>query len=364
MEKKANYKWIVYKTTNIVNNHFYIGVHQCTTLKFDGYLGMGIYINQPSTYNTGKTKLQRAVMKYGTKNFKRETLAIYDTAEDAYTLEEELVTTSFLEREDVYNMIPGGSSKGYEYKKIKVYQYDINGKYQNTFNSYAEAGKAVGLTYCSISRAVRFKTRAANSYWATIKVDNINIKEFDTINYNPVYLYSSNGDYLQEFKSELDCAEFIYNTRHASTIYKALEFGIKIKDYYISYYKANTFTEANTEYVKHRAVYRYTNEGIFDKAYNTLLEACKDNKYSNIIESIKNKESDSNGFKWALYKAPKYNVNTICYFSKPVGKYSLDGELIEEYKSATQAAKANGTSVWKALKGSIQTYKNHVYKYM
>ena len=39
-----NWKYIVYETTNLVNNKIYIGVHKTTDPdKFDGYLGNGIY---------------------------------------------------------------------------------------------------------------------------------------------------------------------------------------------------------------------------------------------------------------------------------------------------------------------------------
>ena len=48
-------KVIVYCTTNIINKYIYIGVHVCKSEKFDGYIGCGVYINQPSTYNHPKT---------------------------------------------------------------------------------------------------------------------------------------------------------------------------------------------------------------------------------------------------------------------------------------------------------------------
>ena len=73
MEKIFN---IVYQTVNIVNKKIYIGIHQTANLEFDGYIGNGIWINQPSTYMNPKTLLQKAVKKYGTSAFIRSTLII------------------------------------------------------------------------------------------------------------------------------------------------------------------------------------------------------------------------------------------------------------------------------------------------
>ena len=54
--------WIVYQTTNLVNNKIYIGVHKTKNpFEFDGYLGNGIYINQSATYIYAKTKMEAAV---------------------------------------------------------------------------------------------------------------------------------------------------------------------------------------------------------------------------------------------------------------------------------------------------------------
>lgn len=78
-------KYIVYLTTNInssINgiNRIYIGVHQTENPEiFDGYIGCGVYVNQPSTYMYPKTPFQYAVKKYGTNSFKREILFIFES---------------------------------------------------------------------------------------------------------------------------------------------------------------------------------------------------------------------------------------------------------------------------------------------
>ena len=63
-------KYIVYKTTNLINGFIYIGVHHTNTpYQFDMYLANGIYINKPDSYKKCKTAMQKAVSEFGVKNF-------------------------------------------------------------------------------------------------------------------------------------------------------------------------------------------------------------------------------------------------------------------------------------------------------
>jgi len=56
-------------------------------------------------------------------------------------------------------------------------------------------------------------------------------------------------------------------------------------------------------------------------------------------------------------KVPEYFAKTKgrTNSKKRVGKYTLNGELVKLYDSATAAAKENGTSVWKVLNGTNKT---------
>ena len=62
--------FIVYKTTNLTNNKFYLGVHGCTKkcAKACNYIGSGIVLKQ-------------AIKKYGKSNFIRETLMEFNTSD-------------------------------------------------------------------------------------------------------------------------------------------------------------------------------------------------------------------------------------------------------------------------------------------
>jgi hypothetical protein len=91
MSKKYNF---VYKTTNLINGKFYIGVHSTDNLE-DGYLGSGFH-------------LQRAIQKYSEKNFKREILEFFSNKELAFEKEAEIVTEEFVSKKSNYNLTTGG----------------------------------------------------------------------------------------------------------------------------------------------------------------------------------------------------------------------------------------------------------------
>ena len=118
-------KYIVYLTTNKINNKIYVGVHSTENPNiFDGYLGCGVFNNAPKTYKNGGTIFQNAVAKYGPNNFYRQTLKIFDNKESALAFEKEIVNDEFIERTDVYNMVIGGGNPPDLSKKI--FQFEIN----------------------------------------------------------------------------------------------------------------------------------------------------------------------------------------------------------------------------------------------
>lgn len=94
--------YILYKTVNLINNKFYIGVHKqkdgYKSYQFDGYLGSG-------------DLLIKAIKKYGKKNFVRQTLHTFNGKTAlirAYKRESSIVTESFIKNSDNYNLRVGG----------------------------------------------------------------------------------------------------------------------------------------------------------------------------------------------------------------------------------------------------------------
>jgi hypothetical protein len=91
--------YIVYKTTNLINNRFYIGIH-ITTVLDDGYLGSG-------------KRLKYEIKKYGKHNFQREILYFLNSKEELLLTEAQLVTESLLANKLCLNLAKGGKSAWY-----------------------------------------------------------------------------------------------------------------------------------------------------------------------------------------------------------------------------------------------------------
>lgn len=119
-------KYIVYCTTCLVNGKIYIGVHKTKDPNvFDGYIGNGV--EKGYALKNPKTAFQHALKKYGYKNFRRTTLFVFDTEEEAYAKEAEIVNYDFVKRRDNYNTALGGCSAGSGYKYI--YRYHLDGSF-------------------------------------------------------------------------------------------------------------------------------------------------------------------------------------------------------------------------------------------
>ena len=88
--------YIIYKTTNNINNKIYIGLHKQTGIEFDGYLGSGLL-------------LKRAIARYGRDQFVRETLAVCKSKVEA-SLKEIYFIDLYQSRDTSigYNITPGG----------------------------------------------------------------------------------------------------------------------------------------------------------------------------------------------------------------------------------------------------------------
>jgi len=97
IEDKTYY--ILYQTTNLVNQKIYVGKHVTKNLN-DGYLGSG-------------KLLKKAISRYGIENFCRTILQEYTSFEELNKAEAQVVTEEFIARVDTYNLTLGGNGGWY-----------------------------------------------------------------------------------------------------------------------------------------------------------------------------------------------------------------------------------------------------------
>lgn len=103
---RKQYKYhFIYKTLNLINDKYYIGMHSTAKLD-DGYLGSG-------------KRLRRSVRRYGKENFRLEILEFLDSRESLANRERELVNEDVLKDPMCMNLKTGGNGGcSEEVKKI------------------------------------------------------------------------------------------------------------------------------------------------------------------------------------------------------------------------------------------------------
>lgn len=107
-QKKHHY---IYKTTNLINGKYYIGMHSTNDLN-DGYIGSG-------------KRLWYSIKKYGKENFNFEILEFLPNRKKLKKREEEIINETLLKDELCLNLCKGGEGG---------LKHDLNAKIWNDEN--------------------------------------------------------------------------------------------------------------------------------------------------------------------------------------------------------------------------------------
>lgn len=91
--------YFLYKTTNLINNKYYYGMH-CTRNLKDGYLGSG-------------KRLKYSINKYGKENFELIILKFYNSREELIDAEKELITEELILSDKLCMNINKGGKGGF-----------------------------------------------------------------------------------------------------------------------------------------------------------------------------------------------------------------------------------------------------------
>lgn len=353
-------KYIVYLTTNLINNKIYIGYHETENPdKWDHYLGNAVFDNNPSSYNRRETPFQCAVAKYGPKNFHRKTLKIFDNSQDALDLERWLVCPEFIKREDTYNITVGGGLP--PVNKIEIYQYSMEGKFIKKWDSVKSVTTYYNINKDRIRMVIDEKRSMFNSYWSDEYFEELeNLYEYRPSARGCIRVYTISGTYKGIYKdgksvcSALDITQtdLSNHTRRKTPIngYYLLKEGEKIEDF------------LNGDILKDPKIYTYDKEGNFLKEFTNISEVKKQYKYNknDILRAVKNNSLYQDLF-WSyskydnlLIEDPTITIQT----PRKVYQYTLEGDFVREWDSITECRK-KFPSVLQVCLGK----RNHCHKF-
>lgn len=191
-------KFLVYKITNRFNNKIYIGVHS-TLNENDRYMGSGIEIKE-------------ALKKEGRRSFVKEILFIFDTKEEMFAKEKELVTKEFCHRTDTYNRIEGG---GTYLTTDMISVVDKDGNTNKVYNNDPRwlSGELIHVTKGTVTvkdlGGNKFRVKYDDERFKTgeiemiskglIRVRDKNNNSFSVFSYDPRYL---NGELIPTTKGQ------------------------------------------------------------------------------------------------------------------------------------------------------------------
>ena len=363
MENSLEFKHIVYITVNTVNGKFYIGVHKTDTPdKFDGYLGCGAWLGQPSSYNKGRTPLHAAILKYGTSSFKRLTIKVFDNRQDALNLEKTLVTKDFISLPNNYNAVVGGGDPPLANRPVN--QFTLDGQFIKTWES-EESIRQFFKVKVSMSDVIKYKRNMAGYFWSMDS--NIDIDEYQkAVRHGFIDQYDLCGNYLNSYRSvniasqkldipfsKLNMAVF---RRRPCEGYYFLKSGIDI---------AEIFRIKRT--INKQPVYRYLISGEYDKTYATTVQAVRDTPHTHGT-SIKNaivNGGTTGGYRWSYLKGDNYFQlqNPTQYQKIPrILQYTLTGELIKIWDNYRECKKKFPYCV-DVCNGKAKSSRGYVFKY-
>ena len=358
-------KYIVYLTTNKINNKIYIGVHETENPEvFDGYIGCGAYINKPATYNKNKTHLHNAILKYGTSAFYRTTLKVFDKLEDALDLECWLVSDDFVKRTDTYNMVIGGGYPPLLNKK--VYQFNLNGDLIKSWKSIISIINFYKVNKDRIWMAIKEKRSFDNCYWSYTNEININNYRLSTRGY--VFQYNKDGKLLNTFKNASEASLKLDIQRDA--VVNAIFNRTTCNGYYFLRADEDINKLLNEKssklLINTTKVYRYTLDGKFNKEYNSVSEVSKElpkASHGNIIRAIKNNRTCA-GYKWSYVKSDiiqpfsELQLNAV-----KIAQYDINHNLIKIWDSVSECKK-EFPSCQKVCRKERKTSKGFIFEYI
>ena len=189
---KGKYKYhYFYKIINLINNHFYYGIHSTNNLD-DGYMGSG-------------SRLHHAYKKYGIENFKKEILKYFDTREELAQYEADVVTEELVLDENCYNISCGGE------KFNTLNSITVKDKNNNCFRCKINDPKWINGEYESVSKnmVTCFDNLEQKYIQISKELFNINKNRYSGLQHGKVIVSLKGGNKKEFFAKKIMIKTFM-----------------------------------------------------------------------------------------------------------------------------------------------------------
>jgi len=272
---------LIYKTTNLINNKIYIGQKQI--MKTEKEL-----LN--SNYYGSNKKLKEDIKSIGKENFKREIIDYSDDFDELNKKEEYWIEKYDATNPEIGYNVSKKTGKNFwlgchhtDESKAKtskiVYQYDLDCNFIKEYPSIKETQRKTNIDVIRISN--NYIKIIDNYIWMDHKLSDdeiFNIKKIingrKTIK-KMIYQYDLNGTFIRKYKSITDASK--YNNINSNLLFISCNNVLKTaKNFFWSY------TELNKDEINYRLylysvnkkmIYQYDLNGNLIKEYKSITEA-------------------------------------------------------------------------------------------
>ena len=296
--------------------------------------GDGIVINGSIGYWNGKPRDEETKMKIGNAN--RGTKHSIESIEAGVKKRKENPNYDEIVRKSIETLLK--ARKNNNYGRIKVYQYNKEGKLVNVYKSITEASKEMNCDGGAISDCLkgRYNTnhRDYKGYlWSSKKLDKKYIKNYNnfgkSFNKDNVYIYDDKLNLLEIFKTKVEAASYLGTSKgYLGEILNTSDKYVVYKDkLIISYGELN---ETDVE-----KIYQYSIDG-------NLIETYYDIQFVPVgydKECVKKCISGEYGKKSNIYKRCVWTCTDNESAIYKIAKKNENGEIIEKFTSPVQIFK-------------------------
>lgn len=381
------YEGFIYKITNNVNNHFYIGQTRQTIEK-----RFADHTKESSLERYGKYGLYKAMRKYGVENFSIELLEKYTCETEKELMDilnerEYLIITNSkrLYGKAIYNHSDGGDYDGCSIKRVPVIQYDLFGNEIARYPTISEAKMITGASGIvdvinkrpmSISSGGYIWRRTddpltSNELNELLKhFDNLEIIQFG-MGMKMLNIYenlSSASNYiisiLEKHKETFSAQTIMSNIKSCCNGKQKTAFG------FIWKYKSDNVSDNSLLYDNCVFAIEQRENGT-GRLLDTFLSVGQAEKYTGVDGSIINQccnhtKDSAGGFLWN--RCGDYNPHILKNVRiKPVVQLSVDNNYINQYSSPKDASITTGVNradIISVCRDRLKTAGGYIWKYL